>query len=171
MVKIYDIPDLGMDKSQNYIFSSSSLTAYLASDIAVPDDFSGTSLYSGCYYVIGTDSRLGEVTIYIPADVDADSWGLTDSGYLVYVGSSSVTAYCSDTRNNTVSFSRFGTGTYSLQSGNSYQSYTLQLVPSASNLQIQTELKTQYSITDFIPYLFLLIGGVIALCCMTRSRS
>lgn len=143
----------------------------VSSNSLLPDvdaDFPNSPLFSGCWFVTGTDSRLGTITIYIPADVDQSSFGVDSSGRLVYVGSDSFTAYLSGVRNNRVNFSSWSTGTYSDGSGSYYDSYDLSLVPSSTNLLISDSLIPLYSVSDFLPYLVLLIGGVLLLCFMKR---
>ena len=142
------------------------------SNSGLPDigtDVPVSPLFSGCWFVTGTDSRLGSVTIYIPADIENRSLGLDASGRLVYVGSDSFTAYLSGVRNNRVNFSSWSTGSYSDGSGSSYDSYNLSLVPSDTNLVLSDSLNPSYSVADLFPYLVLLVGGVLSLCFMKRS--
>ena len=142
------------------------------SNSGLPDigtDVPVSPLFSGCWFVTGTDSRLGSVTIYIPADIENRSFGLDASGRLVYVGSDSFTAYLSGVRNNRVNFSSWSTGSYSDGSGSSYDSYNLSLVPSDTNLVLSDSLNPSYSVADLFPYLVLLVGGVLSLCFMKRS--
>ena len=142
------------------------------SNSGLPDigtDVPVSPLFSGCWFVTGTDSRLGPVTIYIPADIENRSFGLDASGRLVYVGSDSFTAYLSGVRNNRVNFSSWSTGSYSDGSGSSYDSYNLSLVPSDTNLVLSDSLNPSYSVADLFPYLVLLVGGVLSLCFMKRS--
>ena len=85
------------------------------SNSGLPDigtDVPVSPLFSGCWFVTGTDSRLGSVTIYIPADIENRSFGLDASGRLVYVGSDSFTAYLSGDRNNRVNLSSWSTSSY-----------------------------------------------------------
>lgn len=150
-----DFPDAGL-------YSNSGL-----SDIG--SDVPSSPLFSGCWFVTGADSRLGTVTIYIPADIEKDSFGLDASGRLVYLGSDSFSAYLSGVRNNRVNFSTWSTGSYSDGSGSYYDSYDLSLVPSDTNLVISDSLNPSYSVADLFPYLMLLVGGVLFLCFMRRS--
>ena len=150
-----DFPDTGL-------YSDSGLSD-IGSDVPV------SPLFSGCWFVSGTDSRLGTVTIYIPADIEKDSFGLDASGRLVYVGSDSFTAYLSGVLNNRLSFSAWSTGSYSDGSGSHYDTYDLSLVPSDTNLVISDSLNPSYSVSDLFPYLVLLVGGVLFLCFMKRS--
>ncbi len=150
-----DFPDAGL-------YSNSGL-----SDIG--SDVPSSPLFSGCWFVTGADSRLGTVTLYIPSDIEKDSFGLDASGRLVYVGSDSFSAYLSGVRNNRVNFSTWSTGSYSDGSGSYYDSYDLSLVPSDTNLVISDSLNPSYSVADLFPYLMLLVGGVLFLCFMRRS--
>ena len=123
-------------------------------------------LFPSAYYITATDSRLGTITLYIPSDATM-LFGIDASGYLVYLGRSSISVYCSDVYNNSVSFSSFGRGTYRLDSDR-YETRYLNLKVVESNLVLSDQPAPKYSISDFLPYLVLLIGGVLILCFMKR---
>ena len=133
-------------------------------DSSEPD----SPLFTGCWFVTGSDSRLGPVTLYIPADVDQSLFGVDSSGRLVYVGSDSFSAYLSGVRNNRVNFSAWSSGTYSDGTGSYYDSYTLSLVPISTNLLISDSLNSLYDIFDYLPYFIVLLGGALLVCFMRR---
>lgn len=133
-------------------------------DSSEPD----SPLFTGCWFVTGYDSRLGTITIYIPAEVDPSYFGIDSDGYLVYVGRTAISGYLDDVRNNNVSFTSFGTGRYSRLSGSSYDSYDLHLVPTSTNLQIWDSMRSIYDVSDYLPYFVLLLGGALLVCFMRR---
>ena len=149
-------------------------------DVSVPGDFSvdtisdfdtefpGSPLFTGCWWVSGSDVRLGQITVYLPVDTDRSQFGLDASGRLVYVGSGSVSGYLAGVRNNRVTFSSFSGGSYSEADGPSWDTYDLQLSPTATNLDIATTLLSPFDVWAYVPYLIVLFGGVVVLCCMRR---
>lgn len=140
-------------------FSPSSASDGTAS-FAVPDSPPDSPPFYGVRYISGTDSRLGDITVYFPSDLPSDAFALDSSGRIIYVASGSVTGYLSGVYNNRVSFSTFDGGTYRV-SGSGYDTYDLSLVPTASNLPLSDTFPPVS--VDIMPYILVLIGGVLLL--------
>lgn len=134
----------------------------------IDDTPPASPLFYGAVYVTGTDSRLGTVTVYFPANYQSGVLGLDASGYLCSVYSGSVSGYLSGVNNNRVSLSTFSRPTYSQYSGSSTQQYTLNLRPTSSNADLMTSSLPRMTVQQLYPYLMIFLLGVILVCCMKR---
>lgn len=139
-----------------------------ALDLDIDDMPPASPLFYGAVYVTGYDSRLGNVTVYFPANYQSGVLGLDSSGYLVSVYSSSVTGYLAGVNNNRVNVSTWSRPTYSQYSGSSSTTYTLNLKPVSSNADLMTSSLPRMSFQQLYPYLMILFLGVILVCCMKR---
>lgn len=135
--------------------------------LTIDDTPPGSPLFYGAVYVTGYDSRLGNVTVYFPANYQSGVLGLDASGYLVSVYSSSVTGYLAGVNNNRVTLSTWSRPTYSQYSGSSTASYTLNLQPVSSNAELMTSSLPRLSFERLYPYLMIFLLGVM-LCFIKR---
>lgn len=126
-------------------------------------------LFNGAGWITGYDSNLGEVTLYFPISYQSGYWGVDSNGYLYNVSSSSMSGYLDGVYNNSISAPGFSYPRYREYSGSGYQYVNLHLTPSNSNMQIATGNTPLYSAADYLPYIVLLMGGVLLLCFMKRS--
>lgn len=125
------------------------------------------AFYGSCW-VTGTDSNLGEVTIYFPLSVKENVWGVDPNGYLYNISSSSVSGYLSGVYNNAVSASGFSYPRYRESSGSSYSYVDLHLIPSDSNMEIATVMEPARNAAQLLPYIYVGLLGVIVVCFMKR---
>ena len=136
--------------------------------LAIVDDPPGNPPFYGCGYITGTTSNGSTVTLYFPINYKSGYWGTDSNGYLFNVSSSSISGYYAGAYNNSVSCSGFSYPRYRTSSS-SYDYVTLYITPIASNMDIATETTPVVSVTDILPYVSILLLGVILLCCMRKS--
>lgn len=137
-------------------------------DIVIGNDPPADPLFYGSGWITGTDTALGEITLYFPISYREGYWGLDANGYLYNVSSSSLSGYLADVYNNSVSAPAFSYPRYRESSGSSYNYIDLRFTPSDSNMQIATEVAPLYTMDDFMPYIVVFLGGVLILCFMKR---
>lgn len=138
----------------------------------LPDSPPAAPVFYGSGYVSGYDSNRGNITIYCPIDYHDGTWGLDRNGYLYNVSSKSLSGYLAGVYNNSWSASSFNYPTYRIYSGSTYTTYTLYLRPSASNCEIASTMVPRRTESQLLPYVSILLLGVIAICCIKRfSRS
>jgi len=125
-------------------------------------------LFYGSCWVSGYDSNLGNVTIYFPLSAKNDTWGVDGNGYLYNITSGSVSGYLSGVYNNSVSASGFAYPRYREGSGANYSYIDLHLIPSDSNMEIATSLEPAQNVTQLLPYVYVVLLGVIIVCFMKR---
>lgn len=125
-------------------------------------------LFYGSCWVTGTDSNLGEVTIYFPLSAKEDTWGVDGNGYLYNITSGSVSGYLSGVYNNSVSASGFSYPRYREGSGTGYNYIDLHLIPSDSNMEIATSMEPAQNVSQLLPYVYVVLLGVIIVCFMKR---
>lgn len=142
-----------------------------ASDVA-PVDFVDSPPdnppFYGSGYITGVTSYGSTVTLYFPINYKEGYFGTDSNGYLFNVASNSISGYFEQAYNNSVSVSGFGYPRYRTSSQN-YDYTTLYIRPTASNMQIATETAPVVSVNDILPYVSILLLGVIFLCCMRKS--
>ena len=138
-------------------------------EVVIGDESPSDPVFYGSCWVTGTDSRLGTVTVYFPIDCREGVFGIDSNGYLFNISDSSYSGYCSDTYNNSVSAGGFDYPSYRLNSGSSWDYYDLHLIPTDSNMRIATSISDYIPVSEFLPYLLILFGGVVILCFMKRS--
>ena len=138
-------------------------------EVVIGDEPPSDPVFYGSCWVTGTDSRLGTVTVYFPIDCREGVFGIDSNGYLFNISDSSYSGYCSDTYNNSVSAGGFDYPSYRLNSGSSWDYYDLHLIPTDSNMRIATSMSDYIPVSEFLPYLLILFGGVVILCFMKRS--
>ena len=124
--------------------------------------------FFGSGYITGVTSNGSTVTLYFPINYKEGYFGTDSNGYLFNVSSNSISGYFEQAYNNSVSVSGFGYPRYRTSSQN-YDYTTLYIRPSASNMQIATETAPVVSMNDLLPYVSILLLGVIFLCCMRKS--
>ena len=124
--------------------------------------------FYGSGYITGTTSNGSTVTLYFPINYKEGYFGTDSNGYLFNVSSNSISGYFDSAYNNSVSVSGFSYPRYRTSS-QSYDYTTLYIRPTASNMQIATEAAPVVSVKDILPYVSILLLGVIFLCCMRKS--
>lgn len=125
--------------------------------------------FYGALYVTGYSPQLGTVTIYLPSTYREGYLGVDSNGYLVNISATSITGYFAQAYNASVTLSRFALPTYRASSTTSTTT-TLYLRPTASNAHIATSSTPAVSVSELLPWLNLLVLGVIFLCFLMRSR-
>lgn len=123
--------------------------------------------FYGACYVTGTTNTGSTITLYFPNTYKTGYFGVDSNGYLVNVSASSISGYYGGAYNNSISVSSFGYPRYRTDS--SYSDYTyVYLTPTASNIDIETEFAGRVSVDDILPYVSILLLGVILVCSMKR---
>lgn len=138
------------------------------SPVDIVDDPPVNPPFYGSGYITGTTTSGTTVTLYFPVNYKEGYFGVDSNGYLFNVSSTSITGYCADYYNNSVSVSGFSYPRYRTSSTN-YDYTTLYIRPTASNMSIATDNATRVSVTSLLPYVSILLLGVIYLCCLRRS--
>lgn len=123
--------------------------------------------FFGSGYITGTSSDGSTVTLYFPINYKEGYFGTDGNGYLFNVSSNSISGYYEGAYNNSVSVSGFSYPRYRIS--NNYDYTTLYIRPTASNMQIATASAPSVSVTDILPYVSILLLGVIFLCCLRKS--
>ena len=142
-----------------------------ASDVALMDIVDSppdNPPFYGSGYISGTTANGSTVTLYFPINYKEGYFGTDSNGYLFNVSSNSISGYFDSAYNNSVSVSGFSYPRYRTSSQN-YDYTTLYIRPTASNMQIATEAAPSVSVTDILPYVSILLLGVIFLCCIRKS--
>ena len=141
-----------------------------AATVDIVDDPPDNPPFYGCGYITGTTNDGSTVTLYFPINYKDGYFGTDGNGYLFNVNSASISGYYEGVYNNSVSCSGFSYPRYRESSSSGYYDYVnLYLKPTASNMHIATEAAPSVSVTDMLPYVSILLLGVIFLCCMKRS--
>lgn len=138
------------------------ISALVASDSDRP--------FYGSVWIEGTASGLGAGTLYLPINYQSGYLGVTSSGSLVNVYSSSLTGYFYADSGNvyTVTMAFATTPTYRGSGVTSSQSFVF--VPSDSNAVIASSDSNLAAIEYLLPYVTVLFLGVIFICLLTKSR-
>lgn len=142
-----------------------------ASDVApvdIVDSPPDNPPFFGSGYITGVTSNGSTVTLYFPINYKEGYFGTDSNGYLFNVASNSISGYFEEAYNNSVSVSGFSYPRYRTSSQN-YDYTTLYIRPTASNMQIATATAPVVSVNDVLPYVSILLLGVIFLCCMRKS--
>lgn len=126
--------------------------------------------FYGSVWIEGTASGLGTGTLYLPINYQSGYLGVTSSGSLVNVYSSSLTGYFYADSGNvyTVTMAFATTPTYRGSGVTSSQSFVF--VPSDSNAVIASSDSNLAAIEYLLPYVTVLFLGVIFICLLTKSR-
>lgn len=138
-----------------------------AAELAIVDSPPDNPPFYGCGYITGTASNGSTVTLYFPINYKNGYFGTDGNGYLFNVSSSSISGYYEGVYNNSVSVPGFSYPRY--RNSNNYDYTTLYIKPTASNMHIATASAPSVSVTDILPYVSILLLGVIFLCCMRKS--
>ncbi len=138
------------------------------SPVDVVDSPPNNPPFYGSGYITGTTSNGSTVTLYFPINYKQGYFGTDSNGYLFNVSSNSISGYFDSAYNNSVSVSGFSYPRYRTSS-QSYDYTTLYIRPTASNMQIATQTAPVVSVNDILPYVSILLLGVIFLCCMRKS--
>lgn len=136
--------------------------------VDVVDSPPDSPLFYGSGYITGITSNGSTVTLYFPINYKEGYFGTDSNGYLFNVSSTSISGYFDSAYNNSVSISGFSYPRYRTSSQN-YDYTTLYIRPTASNMQIATKTAPVVSVKDILPYVSILLLGVIFLCCMRKS--
>lgn len=134
---------------------------------SIPDVPPTNPPFYGSCYVTGTTNTGNTVTLYFPINYQTGYFGVDSNGYLISVYSSSISGYYSGGYNNSISLSAFDYPRYR-SSSSSYDYSYLYLIPTASNIDIATESAGRFSVDDILPYVTILLLGVILVCFMKR---
>lgn len=126
--------------------------------------------FYGSVYVTGESEELGTITFYLPYNYRSGCLGLTRDGYLMNVTSSSMSGHLPGVYNDSISFQAFSLPRYRRSSGSNNEYIDLHIRPTASNADIATEARPAVSSSDILPYVSILISGVILVCCLIKSR-
>lgn len=138
------------------------------SPVDVVDSPPNNPPFYGSGYITGTTSNGSTVTLYFPINYKEGYFGTDSNGYLFNVSSNSISGYFDSAYNNSVSVSGFSYPRYRTSS-QSYDYTTLYIRPTASNMLIAAEAAPVVSVKDILPYVSILLLGVIFLCCMRKS--
>lgn len=149
------------------VYSAVSPTSDVAS-VDLVDSPPDNPPFFGSGYITGVTSNGSTVTLYFPINYKEGYFGTDSNGYLFNVSSSSISGYFERAYNNSVSVSGFGYPRYRTSSQN-YDYTTLYIRPTASNMQIAIEAAPVVSVNDILPYVSILLLGVIFLCCLRKS--
>lgn len=134
---------------------------------SIPDNPPSNPPFYGACYVTGTTNTGSTVTLYFPNTYKTGFFGVDSNGYLVNVSASSISGYYSLAYNNSVSVSAFSHPRY--RNSSSYSEYIdLYIVPTASNMDIETEFSGRVNVEDILPYIYILMMGVILVCFLKR---
>lgn len=123
--------------------------------------------FYGACYVTGRTNTGSTVTLYFPNTYKTGYFGVNENGYLVNVSASSISGYYSLAYNNSLSVPSFSVPRYRPDSSYGDYSYVY-LVPTASNMDIETEFSGRVTVDDILPYVYILMLGVILVCFMKR---
>lgn len=153
------------DQVQAVLLADEGTTFSLNSSLPdIPPD--NPPFYGACY-VTGRTNTGSTVTLYFPNTYKTGYFGVDSNGYLVNVSASSISGYYSVAYNNSVSVSAFDHPRY--RNSSSYSEYIdLYIVPTATNMDIETEFSGRVSVDDILPYVYILMLGVILVCFMKR---
>lgn len=149
------------------VYSAVSPTSNVA-PVDLVDDPPNNPPFYGSGYITGVTSNGSTVTLYFPINYKEGYFGTDSNGYLFNVASNSISGYFEEAYNNSVSVSGFSYPRYRTSSQN-YDYTTLYIRPTATNMQIATETAPVVSVNDILPYVSILLLGVIFLCCMRKS--
>lgn len=163
---------VGDDADGGVIYDEEGNVIYAADGIA-PSAAVGDLKYApyiGSCWIKGTASGLGEVYIYVPVS-SRGKWGITSSGYLCNVDSSSVSGimFNDSGKEYTFTCSGFSVPRYRVSASSSYQYSDLYVTVTDSNAQVATSFPPSVPVADVLPYVtVVLLMGVIL--CSMRSR-
>lgn len=136
--------------------------------IVIGDDPPSNPLFYGSCWVSGYDANLGDIVVYFPLSCKEDTWGVDANGYLFNISSGSVSGYLSGVYNNSVSASGFSYPRYRLSSGAGSSYVDLRLIPENSNMEIATAMEPAQNVSQLMPYVYVVLMGVIIVCFMKR---
>lgn len=137
-----------------------------ATSVVIVDSPPDNPPFYGCGYITGTTSNGSSVTLYFPINYKSGYFGTDRNGYLFNVSSYSISGFYEGVYNNSVSVSGFSYPRY--RNSKDYDYTTLYIKPTASNIHIATAVAPSVSVTDILPYVSILLLGVIFLCCMRK---
>lgn len=149
------------------VYSAVSPTSNVA-PVDLVDNPPNNPPFYGSGYITGITSDGSTVTLYFPINYKEGYFGTDSNGYLFNVASNSISGYFDLAYNNSVSVSGFSYPRYRISS-QSYDYTTLYIRPTASNMQIATDTAPVVSVNDLLPYVSILLLGVIFLCCLRKS--
>lgn len=135
--------------------------------LVIGDDPPADPPFYGSGFVTGESTTLGTVTLYFPNSYNNGYFGVDSNGYLVNVSSSSISGYLEGVYNNSVSVPSFSYPRY--RSGSSYDYINLYIIPTQSNMEIATGFSGVVTVDEVLPYVSILLLGVIVVCFMKRS--
>lgn len=127
--------------------------------------------FYGSTWIEGEDASLGSGTLYLPINYQSGYLGLTDDGTLVNVSSNSLTGYYYRDSGNvyTVTMAFASTPRYRLSS--SYDAQDFLFTPSDGNAVIADSDSNLASVEYLLPFIAVLLIGVIFICLLSKSRS
>lgn len=127
--------------------------------------------YIGSGYIDGVAPSLGKCEIYVPIDTKG-SWGVTDTGFLCNVTSSSISGVLYDQNGREYSFncSGFSTPRYRAVNSSSYTYTDLYLNVGENNVQVAREFPSSVTWRDCDTLLIFGFMGVILFFLMRYKR-
>lgn len=177
----FSVVDIGLTSALEGI--QDDLASIISGDtpIAVydaPDPDAGLSVLSaddarpfyGSVWIEGTASGLGSGTLYLPINYQSGFLGVTDSGTLVNISSSSLTGYYYTDSGSvyTVTMSFASAPRYRSSSSSTYQDFYF--TPSDGNAVIADSDSNLASVEYLLPFITVLFLGVIIVCLLNKSR-
>lgn len=136
-------------------------------DLVLDDTPPENPPFYGSCFVTGTTSSGNTVTLYFPVNYRTGYFGVDADGYLFSINSASVSGYYAGAYNNSVNVPGFSYPRY--RAGSGYDYTDLYISPVSTNMEIATGFEGQVTVEDMLPYVMILLLGVIMLCCMKRS--
>ena len=123
--------------------------------------------FYGSAFVSGSSRELGDIVLYFPISYQDGYLGTDDTGYLFNVSNTSITCYLEGY--DYCNIPAWSYPRYRENSGSSWDYIDLHIAPESTNVQIAQEMTPLISAGDLVPYVSILLLGVIFVCCMKRS--
>lgn len=128
--------------------------------VNLPNDPPSDPPFYGGYYVTGSASGLGTVTVYFP---DGEGWSVDDSGCLFHSDNSSTSGVLYTASGTEYDFSApaYSLPRYRLSDGGSYYYTDLRLVPTATNVVIADTFDPVYDLPTMLQFCVIAALGLI----------
>lgn len=142
----------------------------VAEDASLASRAVGSRPFYGSTWIEGSASGLGSGTLYLPINYQSGYLGLTSSGTLINVYSSSLTGYFYRDSGNvyTVTMAFASTPRYRLSSA--YDQEDFLFTPSDGNAVIAESDSNLASFEYLVPFVSIVFLGVIFVCLLSKSR-
>lgn len=141
-----------------------------AADASLASRAAGSRPFYGSTWIEGSASGLGSGTLYLPINYQSGYLGLTSSGTLINVYSSSLTGYFYRDSGNvyTVTMAFASTPRYRLNSTSTQDDFLF--TPSDGNAVIAESDSNLASFEYLVPFISIVFLGVIFVCLLSKSR-